>query len=139
MWRNRLKKGGIKMPDFSEAELGDRVFSITKGWGGVVQVDRVKICVDFGDLGHCSYTLDGKEYRNDLWPALYWDEVTLNIPKSALTLPKRKVKKYILYDKFRDSGSVAQFRIFGDQQLADVCRESWSDRYDGPFEIEIEE
>ena len=138
------------MPDFSEAMEGDRVFSITKGWGGVVQVDRVKICVDFGGLGHCSYTLDGKEYRNDLWPTLYWDVIDLKIPESALTPPKRKVKKYavlkmdvivsgkppnqkkepanhgfyILRDSIKDALEYMHFYPF-------VCR--------GPFEIEVDE
>ena len=124
---------------FSKARVGDRVFSITKGWGGVVQVDRVKICVDFGGLGHCSYTLDGKEYRNDLWPTLYWDVIDLKIPESALTPPKRKVKRYILLDKGRCLDNVGQIRMFDDMQLAEVCQKTYPKRYEGPFEIEIEE
>jgi len=129
------------MPDFSKAREGDRVFSILSGWGEIADTKGTvyPLLVKFEVGSSNCYIMDGRLDRDDIRADLYWDEVTLNIPKSALTLPKRKVKKYILYDKFRDSGSVAQFRIFGDQQLADVCRESWSDRYDGPFEIEIEE
>ena len=141
------------MPDFSKAREGDKVFSILNGWGFVISVEQANpstIRVDFGVEGYCSYTLNGKRYYNDLRPDLYWDEVTLNIPESALTPPKRKVKKYavlrmdvivsgkppnqkkepahrgfyILRDSIKDALEYMHFYPF-------VCK--------GPFEVEIEE
>lgn len=136
MWRNKLKKGGIKMPDFSKAREGDKVFSILSGWGEIADTKGTvyPLLVKFEVGSSNCYIMDGRLDRDDIRADLYWDEVTLNVPESALAPPKRKVKKQILLDpvtgKYYDAGKAVILEP-GER----VCMENLQ----GPFEIEIEE
>ena len=137
MWRNKIKKRGIKMPDFSEAEVGDRVFSILSGWGEIADTKGAvyPLLVKFNVGSSNCYIMDGRLDSDDIRADLYWDEVTLDVPESALTPPKRKVKKQILLDpvmgRYYDAGKAV---ILGPGEKR-VCMENLQ----GPFEIEVEE
>lgn len=78
---------------FSNATVGDRVWSLLHGWGTVDDVDRdarpedtVALHVRF-DIGEtCWYNLEGKYSSSDLSPELYWGKVKIIPPEKPDTL-----------------------------------------------------
>lgn len=79
---------------FKDAKVGDRVWSVGNGWGTVRRITRdekfpIKVAFDNGDTG--SFILDGKEFVDNSYPTLFWDEVKITPPPR----PKRKEKRVI--------------------------------------------
>jgi hypothetical protein len=78
---------------FENAKVGDQVWSITRGWGRIIEInddeaDNYPISVKFECANEPqSYTLTGKYLKEDLLPAIYWNEVGLTIPDSAKCRP----------------------------------------------------
>ena len=78
---------------FSNATVGDRVWSLLHGWGTVDDVDRyaepedvVALHVRF-DIGEaCWYNLEGRYSLGDLSPELYWGKVKIISPEEPDTL-----------------------------------------------------
>ena len=63
---------------FSNSKVGDKVYTISKGWGVVDEIDNSEmysITVIFDDHTRNTYTKEGKEYEEDINPNLFWDEV----------------------------------------------------------------
>jgi len=140
------------MPDFSKARKGDRVFSILSGWGEIADtkgaVYPLQVKFDVGSSNY--YTMDGRLDRDDIRADLYWDEVTLNIPESATTPPKRKVKRFAVLriDKtITGKGPLSkveiaewgQFALFNSNTEAIEYMDGAPFMCKGPFEIEIKE
>lgn len=82
---------------FSNAKVGDKVWSLNKGWGIVektgqsaIYTFRVRYNEEITEL----YTEDGKMYRSDKYPTLFWDELVFEVPKKPL--PKLEVDTKIL-------------------------------------------
>lgn len=79
--------------DFSNAKVGDDVYSILNGKG--VVTDRLtsksgrfnKIIVEFKENIKAIYFMDGREYKDDLIPTLYplgHKDITIGIPKADM-------------------------------------------------------
>ena len=73
---------------FSDAKVGDRVWSLTEGWGVVIerrgQRFHYPLNVKF-EGGSCRlYTLRGRLHIEDHSPSLFWDEVKFEIPEKPL-------------------------------------------------------
>jgi hypothetical protein len=85
---------------FKNAKIGDRVWSMAKGWGEVVAIGYDMPCpivVEFPDYGRRPYSLDGRYNKNDINPELFWGEIKLEVPKPPL--PKLEVDtKVIVWD-----------------------------------------
>ena len=63
---------------FSNSKVGDKVYTISKGWGVVDEIDNsgmYSITVMFDEHTRNTYTKEGKEYEEDINPNLFWDEV----------------------------------------------------------------
>ncbi len=78
---------------FKNAKIGDKVWSITNGNGEIVNIyseSVFPILVTFHNSSYC-YTYDGKLYRGDINPSLFWNE--FEIPK--------QVKQEVKIDSFR--------------------------------------
>lgn len=63
---------------FKNAKVGDKVWSISRGWGVVIDIynrSTYSIKVRFDKGGNFSYTCEGRYLEDDLNPALFWDEV----------------------------------------------------------------
>lgn len=63
---------------FSNSKVGDKVYTISKGWGVVDEIDNSEmysITVMFDEHTRNTYTKEGKEYEEDINPNLFWDEV----------------------------------------------------------------
>lgn len=57
---------------------GQRVWSSKRGWGVISIISNAKgypLLVDFDDGPKESYTIDGRDWLNDLLPTLFLDEV----------------------------------------------------------------
>lgn len=65
---------------FSNAKVGDKVYNILLGeWGTITNIDPYEIYgidVEFSECREC-YTFDGKIYKVDKNPILFWNEVKL--------------------------------------------------------------
>lgn len=93
---------------FAEAKIGDRVWSISFGWGEITNINtniaNYPLKVDFVNGAPQTYAIDGRFYKSDQNPTLFWDEIKFEIPKR----PKRKVKKTlqiaIYKTEYRESG-----------------------------------
>ena len=87
-----------KKVTFTDAKVGDRVWSITNGWG-VVKERRsphyqYPLNVEF-EGGSCRlYTLWGRLHIEDQNPTLFWDEVKIGTPEKPL--PKLEVDAKVL-------------------------------------------
>lgn len=75
---------------FRNAKVGDRVWSIRHCWGTIVEINPNYGCplrVEFDKCdGLTSFTMDGKEYVDDINPTLFWDEIKFNIPERPFIL-----------------------------------------------------
>lgn len=72
------------MSDFTKSKIGDQVYSITAGWGNIVNRIDCILVVDFGHEDTYEYTLDGKADQADLRPELY-PELMVVIPQKVLS------------------------------------------------------
>ena len=78
---------------FENAKVGDRVWSIQRGWGTIEAVgytDTFPIFVTFDSNDRVSYTNKGKVGLFDALPTLFWNE--FQIPEAALTKPLPKLE-----------------------------------------------
>lgn len=91
-----------KKVTFTDAKAGDRVWSITEGWGVIRERRRpptsYPLYVDFDNGNHKTYTLWGKYNYKDHGPTLFWDEVKTETPEKPL--PQLEVDaKVIVWDQ----------------------------------------
>ena len=77
-----------KKVTFSDAKVGDRVWSLTEGWGVIINryAPHTTYPLNVEFKGGCRriYTLWGLLHINDLNPTLFWDEVKVEIPEKPL-------------------------------------------------------
>ncbi|HUH58245.1 MAG TPA: hypothetical protein VL020_07035 [Pseudomonadales bacterium] len=77
-----------KKVTFSDAKAGDRVWSLTEGWGTILERFRSRaeypLVVEFDNRSQKTYTLWGLLHYKDLNPALFWDEVKIETPEKPL-------------------------------------------------------
>ena len=127
---------------FSNAKVGDRVWSVNKGWGVVEDITnswafpiRVSYPEDITEL----YTEDGLIYLNDLHPTLFWDEIVFEVPKKPLPKlevdtkvlvwdvdkPKNKLVRY--FCSFDASGRVVVFQHGTTSFSCEGYTEIWSE------------
>lgn len=101
------------MAKFSNAKIGDGVWSSVYGKGEIVNIESKGDCpiiVEFDDgiSDSYSYTLDGKKYKFDKYPTLFWNE--FNIPTEEEDRPFNLVEflkenlepKEFEYDKWNE-------------------------------------
>jgi hypothetical protein len=81
----------MKTTTFENAEVSDRVWDIRKGWGTIFCNhidDDYPIEVNFDNESNDTYTLEGKSFRPDLNPTLFWDKLEFVVPKQP---PRNKL------------------------------------------------
>lgn len=127
---------------FSNAKAGDRVWSMNKGHGVIVKINtyedypiEVNFCTGLSDF----YTVEGKDYPNDLHPTLFWDEIVFEAPKKPLPKlevdtkvlvwdvdkPKNKLVRY--FCSFDASGRVVVFKHGTTSFSCEGYTEIWSE------------
>lgn len=83
---------------FTDAKVGDRVWSLTEGWGTII--DRFSlyiyypVAVEFDNGAYRTYTLLGRLYISDHRPTLFWNEVKFDTPEKPL--PQLEVDAKVL-------------------------------------------
>ena len=102
------------MTTFETAQVGDRVWALSFGWGTVVDINKYRnlypIQVSFG-LTTCTYTTDGKSFIDHISQALFWDEVVITPPEKPL--PKLEVDtKVLVWDTSHAEKTKAYFSHF---------------------------
>ena len=84
---NKSSTSSAKKVTFTDAKAGDPVWSLTEGWGVVIERSsphtRYPLTVQFENGTH-SYTLWGRFRTSDLNPTLFWDEVKIETPEKPL-------------------------------------------------------
>lgn len=145
------------MGTFSNAVIGDNVWSVKRGWGKVTQTEAT------ADKGRCGiypigveftenkrgieyYTIDGKCHGEDILPEIFWDKFPITIAPR----PKRRVSyEEVLYsniyprenalddariNKYYRHGSTHatqdQARVAGNSKSLGICKITYS------FEVE---
>ena len=77
-----------KKVTFTDAKVGDRVWSLTEGWGTIIERllfrTEYPLTVEFENGELKTYTLWGLLQIDDLNPTLFWDEVKFEIPVKPL-------------------------------------------------------
>lgn len=118
---------------FKDIKKGDRVWSIRKGWGTVLNINigsTFPIVVRFDCMVSASYTKDGKINSEDLFPAIFWGE--FKVPEEVLKrpLPKLEVDTKVLVwdndDKDKKKRHFSHFDKFGRVHCFTEGRSSWS-------------
>lgn len=80
----------ILLTDLSKAKVGDRLWSVSKGWGTLIDIDHsgimytihYPISVKFDACGSVEvFTMQGKKnYKFDRYSELYWDKLYFDFP-----------------------------------------------------------
>ncbi len=68
---------------FENAKVGDRVWSVTSGWGFIDDIHyrcKYPIHVTFDDDRFSSFMVDGRNYKDHLNQELFWDEIKFEVP-----------------------------------------------------------
>lgn len=85
---NNTDTTSAKKVTFSDAKAGDKVWSLTHGWGVVTA--RLEphtpypLAVEFVDRSYRTYTLWGLLHFTDFNPTLFWDEVKFVTPEKPM-------------------------------------------------------
>ena len=78
---------------FAGVKVGDKVWSITEGWGTIIDRFRSRaeypLVVEFENREQKTYTLWGRLHIKDISPTLFWDEIEIKAPPKPL--PKLEV------------------------------------------------
>ena len=128
---NNSNTSSTKKVTFTDAKAGDRVWSITEGWGVVKKRtsphDPYPLVVEFENGTHIIYTLWGRRYNSDLNPTLFWDEVKIEAPEKPM--PELQVDtKVIVWGCSYDSRVKRHFSHFenGTLRAFDRGQTSWT-------------
>ncbi len=76
---------------FEDAQVGDRVWDFVLGWGIITSIKEKSdfpLTVIFDCKDYYIYTLEGKGYRSDLQPRLFWNEIKFEIPEKPFDLER---------------------------------------------------
>lgn len=131
--------------DFSNAEVGDRVWELKKGWGTIYAIlpnilpntmnsYSIEVRHDNGSIE--TYTISGLRQKYDITQSLFWDEVKITPPSR----PKRKVKKvYEAWVNIYSDGLI--IHRYSSEEEADNCagRSRIGKAYHVIHEYEVEE
>lgn len=85
---NNSNTSSTKKVTFTDAKAGDRVWSLTHGWGVVTARlaphTPYPLAVEFEDRSYRTYTLWGLLHFTDHNPTLFWDEVKIEAPEKPM-------------------------------------------------------
>lgn len=74
------------------AKKGDRVWSISYGWGTILDIEHKNdklskpVLVKFDCGKYKEYTLEGKEETYSINPTIFWNEIKIEIPNKKFDL-----------------------------------------------------
>lgn len=85
---------------FKNAQVGDRVWDFVLGWGTITLI-KEKSDFPLTVMFDCKedyyiYTLEGKEFRSDLHPRLFWNEIKFEVPEKPFDLESELKKLEIV-------------------------------------------
>ena len=124
---------------FEHAKVGDQVWSYTNGYGIIIKITGgdFPINVRFDDgRGQNYFTIDGKRFKTDENPILFWDKIEFEIPEK--TLPNIETDtKVLVWDNIGDTKEKRHFKKFSEYGTI-FCfpdgKTSWSCKYNNEEE-----
>lgn len=130
-----------KKATFTDAKVGDRVWSLTEGWGAISKrfppYTHYRLEVEFENSGHRTYTLCGRYHTSDLNPTLFWDEVQFDAPLPQLEVDAkvivwdtggRKYKRH--FSHFDEEGRLFAFSLGQTSFTSESNPEIWVTAWD---------
>ena len=107
---------------FKDARVGDRVWSVSQGWGVIADINKSKypVVVEFKESGtRRVFTYEGRWVATDSYPTLFWDEVKIVPPPK----PVRIVKKTAFINVYdvRDKPERLAYVLHETRKGADAC------------------
>ena len=128
-----------KKVTFSDAKAGDKVWSLTEGWGTILERFRSRaeypLVVGFENREQKTYTLWGQLHFKDLNPTLFWDEVKIETPVKPL--PHLEVDTNVLVwsntDELKLKRHFSHFKN-GDCHTFDGGHTSWTGGSTSPWD-----
>ena len=103
---------------FETAKVGDRAWSIERGWGVIQSLDggeTYPIIIEFQNERSLSYTLGGKRLTTHELQTLFWDEVVIEAPVKPM--PDLPVDTKVLVWVRPDVKLKRHFYQFKDDQI----------------------
>lgn len=130
-----------KKVTFSDAKVGDRVWSLTEGWGTITArlttYSTYPLSVEFENGAYRTYTLWGLLLFTDLNPTLFWDEVKIEAPLPQLEVDAkvivwdqdgRKYKRH--FSHFDEEGRLFAFSLGHTSFTSECSPEVWVTKWD---------
>lgn len=120
-----------KKVTFTDAKVGDRVWSITEGWGVIKERRKspyqYPLTVDFENDSYRTYTLWGRLDISDLNPTLFWDEVKPQLEVDAKVIVwDQDGKKYNRhFSHFDEDGRLFAFSLGHTSFTSELSPEVW--------------
>lgn len=115
-------KEEIRCPDFSNAKVGDVVYSPNFGKGKITRLNVIgfhPLFVEFEHLG-MEYTSQGKLPNYDIYPSLFWQPIPIPTEAYVRPLPKLEVDTLVwVWDKDKTKKRLSFFERFEDGKI--VC------------------
>lgn len=119
---------------FRNAQVGDRVWDFVLGWGTITSIKEksdfpLTLMFDYKEDYYYIYTLEGKKYRSDLHPRLFWDEIKFEIPEKPFDLEselkKLKVQEFKTAERnyfltWDNVGKSIYYDIVGNNEQPDI-------------------
>ena len=115
-----MKLNSNLLSNFTEAELGDQVWSSKDGWGEVVEIFEIidhpfPLRVNFKERGDCYYKLDGRDSDDAICATLFWNEI---IAPSSPT----KTSEYYVPVRYTPEGKIyIDDFLYENSESASIC------------------
>ena len=108
-----------KKVTFTDAKVGDRVWSLTEGWGVIrnhyAPHTAYPLAVEFENWAYRTYMLCGPYQVKDLNPTLFWDEVKFETPEKPK--PQLEVDAKVLVWNNPEKKNKRHFSHFSNGQI----------------------
>ena len=94
----------MKTTTFETAKVGDRVWSITKGWGEIFRIDKrseYPLYVKYDSTGYDTFTFGGYLLESYVMRSLFWDEVVIDAPAKPMPVLQVDAKVLVWEDGSR--------------------------------------
>ena len=118
-----------KMTTFETAKIGDRVWSNTRGWAEIIEIDDsvYPLCVKYDNGGFATFTFGGYLFIDGAVQSLFWDEVMFEAPVKPMPALAIDAKVYVWSngDELKLKRHFSHFKN-GDCHTFDLGHTSWT-------------
>lgn len=94
----------MKTTTFETAKVGDRVWSTTRGWGEIIEINdssEYPLYVKYDRVGYGMFTFGGYSLKTFVLQTLFWDKIKFEVPTKPLPVLKVDAKVLVWEDGSR--------------------------------------